>query len=350
MIVPEYTMRATVSSVPGLSNVEYQRGEEGYHSMDEYKAYMSESIAKSKIFGAELVMFAEEAFFIMKDWNDTMVDTLKELAVENEVNIMTGVDIYGDDTHMWNSMYFVGKDGELKYYYVKHHPVPSVEDGYERSRHKITSFEVPFFYDLASSKLSSIICYDINFDFFVNWVAFKEHPDILLVPSWDYEAVADYQTQVAKYRAIENGFSIIKNTIAGTTLYTDFCGRVTTFYQVEKEDSEYFIVNGVYLEGRKTLYSFIGIFWNYFYIIGVIIVVFVKSGLFDKKKDKETDETKKLNSNAEENKNSHPEEDQNHPASEREHLKESELTPIKADQVEVGQEKDKMKVETDKEN
>lgn len=38
----------------------------------------------------------------------------------------------------------------------------------------------------------------------------------------------------------------------------------------------YFVITDVYTKGRKTLYSFIGIFWNYFYIIGIFVILFVK--------------------------------------------------------------------------
>ena len=36
----------------------------------------------------------------------------------------------------------------------------------------------------------------------------------------------------------------------------------------------------VYTKGRKTLYSYIGIFWNYFYIIGIFLILKKEKELF----------------------------------------------------------------------
>lgn len=122
------------------------------------------------------------------------------------------------------------------------------------------------------AKVTTAICYDINFPHFMNWYAFKDHPDIMLVPSWDYDAVSIFQSYMASYRSIENGYSIVKNTIGGTTIVTDFCGRFLDSHKVETENDEYIGVAAVWGEGRKTLFSYIGVFWNYFYILGVFVV------------------------------------------------------------------------------
>ena len=50
-------------------------------------------------------------------------------------------------------------------------------------------------------KLSVVICYDINYPLFINSLS-KKNIDILIVPSWDYPGVAEFQSMEARYKAI----------------------------------------------------------------------------------------------------------------------------------------------------
>ncbi len=81
---------------------------------------------------------------------------------------------------------------------------------------------------------------------------------------------------MTRYRAIENGYSIVKNTFGGTTIAVDFCGRILSFTQGTGEKDQYSNLSQVYTKGRNTLYSYIGIVWNWLYIIGVFLVIFIK--------------------------------------------------------------------------
>ena len=79
---------------------------------------------------------------------------------------------------------------------------------------------------------------------------------------------------MTKFRAIENGFNIVKNTFAGVGLFCDFNGRVLNYHRATSIE-QFFYVSDIYMKGRKTLYSYIGIFWNYFYIIAALIIFFI---------------------------------------------------------------------------
>ena len=107
-------------------------------------------------------------------------------------------------------------------------------------------------------KFTTVICYDINFPYYLNSLS-RKHFDLLLVPSWDWVGIAEYHSNEAKYRAIEGGFNLIKNTANGITISNDAKGRTLSYY-IENDYEDYFVISTVNRKGIKTLYSYIGIF------------------------------------------------------------------------------------------
>ncbi len=100
----------------------------------------------------------------------------------------------------------------------------------------------------------------------------RKHFDLLLVPSWDWDSVAEWHSNDAKYRAIEGGFTMVKNTAHGYTISSDTRGRTLSYVRNKGED--YNVINTVYIKGVKTLYSYISIFFNYLYLIALIAILF----------------------------------------------------------------------------
>ena len=119
--------------------------------------------------------------------------------------------------------------------------------------------------------MTTVICYDINFPYFINNLS-REHFDILLIPSWDWDYIAELHSVELRYRAIENGFNTVKNTANGNTISMDYKGRILSYF-ISKDCEDYFLVNTINQKGVKTLYSYIGIFFNYFYLLDIICLL-----------------------------------------------------------------------------
>ena len=165
-----------------------------------------------------------------------------------------------------NMNMYIQSNGEIIYNYTKHNLIPFVEFDYFPSKAPLQVLNTNF------GKLSTVICYDINYPIFINSLS-RKNVDILIVPSWDYPGVAEFQSKEARYKAIEGGFNLIKNTANGVVIASDYKGRILNYFS-GKNCQDYFIVSELYKHGIVTLYSYIGQWFNFIYLIGIIIVIY----------------------------------------------------------------------------
>ena len=78
-----------------------------------------------------------------------------------------------------------------------------------------------------------------------------------MLPSGDWREVAPYHADMARVRAIENGFSLVRPVSGATTIVCDYNGRVIgkrDFY----DGGDRVLVSNVPTNGVPTLYSAIG--------------------------------------------------------------------------------------------
>ena len=119
-------------------------------------------------------------------------------------------------------------------------------------------------------RLASMICYDLD------WIPYPRQAGLarvglVLVPADDWLAIENDHANSAVYRAVENGFSMIRPTSKGVSLAVDPLGR-------ELARGEYYttdrltIVAAVPVQALPTLYSRIGDVFAYVCIIAFIAV------------------------------------------------------------------------------
>ena len=96
------------------------------------------------------------------------------------------------------------------------------------------------------------------------------HTDILFVPSWDWSSVASAHTKSAEFRALENGYALLKPTYDGLSAAVDRYGR--ELFLSSTDDSGYDSVRCVDIPvaGEQTFYARYG---------NAIDLVFASSGL-----------------------------------------------------------------------
>ena len=235
---------------------------------------------KAKDINAEFISYAERAFAINEEDKDKIVTNVLSFIKIYKITTLLSLDIRykrKEIRNKENMNILISDEGKILYEYTKHNLIPIVEYDYIPSKKPLKAFETKI------GKISTVICYDINYPMFINSLS-RNNLDILLVPSWDYPGVDEFQSKEARYKAIEGGFNLIKNTANGVVIASDYKGRIITYFSGEN-CQDYFIISELYKHGIKTLYSCIGKYFNYIYLVGLIIIVY--SGKNKKSENKE---------------------------------------------------------------
>ncbi|MDP6517244.1 MAG: nitrilase-related carbon-nitrogen hydrolase, partial [Alphaproteobacteria bacterium] len=140
-------------------------------------------------------------------------------------------------------------EGEIVSTYFKARPPPGepsvIGDGV------IPVIETPF------GVISSVICSDMDSPFHLRQQAVREGIDIMLAPSWDWEEIDPYHTYLSSYRAIENGFSMVRQANDGLSMAMDYQGNVLAAMD-HFTTRERVMISQVPMRGRRTIYAQIG--------------------------------------------------------------------------------------------
>src|SRR6266700_1744131 len=172
----------------------------------------------------------------------------------------------GQAPHMKDQAILIGPQGELIWSYAKARPVPGLDplvpgDG------KVPTVTTPY------GRISNVICFDGDFPY-LSRQAGQAQASLMLIPSNDWRQIDPWHTQDITFRAIESGFSLVRQTSNGLAIAVDYEGRVLA-------SSDYFatgdqvLIASVPIQGIQTLYALVGDLFAQFCVAGLIILLAV---------------------------------------------------------------------------
>ena len=269
LLIPERGERFNIAAALGISNRMWEEEKESGFPIDVYISYMEKYIIKANYSDAKVIIFAEEAFDIYAKDRKEIINKTAKLAEKYNIFVVLTLGVVYDTNYFKNEAILISDRGNVLYNYEKRNLIPVMEYGAGYYTN-MTDYKT-FYTDLGY--LGVVICYDINFPYYLNNLT-NLGLDTLLIPSWDWDGLTEFHSTELRFRSIENGFNAMKSTANGITLSTDFKGRFLTYYQRYKCE-DYFILSTVYKKGARTLYSYIGKFFNYLYLVALIIVLII---------------------------------------------------------------------------
>jgi apolipoprotein N-acyltransferase len=141
--------------------------------------------------------------------------------------------------------------GKVVWTYEKSHLVPFTEQGLVvPGDGKLPVVASPY------GRLANAICYDLDYPATIRQAG-QARADLLLGPADDWQAIDPAHAQKATFRAIENGFSLVRETSKGLSLAVDYQGRVLAESDSYTTDQQV-IVASVPMHGVRTIYALIG--------------------------------------------------------------------------------------------
>lgn len=219
--------------------------------------------------GAKIVNWHEYGLLVAKRDEATFIDHACKLAVEKNIYLLLALGVFNEDpgSRGENKLVFIEPSGKVLWQYHKPHPVPVIEEPYVVKSEDKT----PAVTDTPFGKIAAVICFDEDFPSFIR-KAGQAGADILFGPSEDWREVLSIHTNAITFRAVENGFSLVRCTYEGLTMAVDFQGRVLTATD-DFRNKEPVIISDVPMKGVTTIYSKIGDLFAWLCCAGFVIVI-----------------------------------------------------------------------------
>ena len=202
--------------------------------------------------GAELIIWQEAGVPIHEEDEPQLIERARELAREKGIHLTISLmtvsngfpKVFGE-----NKIILIKPDGELAWEYLKAKPVPIIEPSIPGDG-KIHTTET----DLG--KLAGVICYDMDWPGLIRQAG-KADVDIMLAPSNDWKPIRKLHSRMASFRAIENGFSLLRATGNGLSAGFDYQGRMLAASDSFENDQNLMIAD-LPKKGVTTIYARIG--------------------------------------------------------------------------------------------
>jgi apolipoprotein N-acyltransferase len=203
--------------------------------------------------GAKIVFWAEGNALVLKQDEAKLLARGSELAAKDQIYLGMALAVLnpGQDKALENKLVVADPDGKISMDYYKAHPVPGDEAAMSVTKNgRLQIMETPF------GSISAVICFDADFPQLLAQAGTLK-ADIVLDPSNDWRAIDPWHTEMAGFRAIEEGINLDRQTSHGLSEAFDYQGRtlaVSDYFH----SGDYSMVADIPTRGVRTIYSRFG--------------------------------------------------------------------------------------------
>ncbi|HAP62915.1 MAG TPA: hypothetical protein DCR93_26595 [Cytophagales bacterium] len=172
--------------------------------------------------GAKIVFWAEGNGTILKEDEHELYNQASMIAAEQKIYLGLGVAVI-DPTNsrfLENKFVVFDPEGNKAIDYWKGISVPGAEAPISNNQ-AVGIQQI----DTDYGTLAAVICFDLDFP---DYLKGANGTDILLAPSNDFIEIDPMHTDMAKFRAIEQGFNLIRQASHGRSAGTDYTGKVVS--------------------------------------------------------------------------------------------------------------------------
>ncbi len=224
--------------------------------------------------GARIIFWGERNAPVLKQDENDLIRRGGFLAKDNGIYLGMVLASWHLETTppLEDKIVLVQPDGTPAWEFFKAHPVPIEEEAITiRGDGKVRALDTPY------GRLSSVICFDADFPQLVAQAG-RLGTDLLLDPSKDWKAIDPLHTRMASFRAIEQGFNLVRHTSQGLSAAFDYQGR-----QLASMDHyvtiDRVLVAQVPTRGTRTVYALLGDWFAWACLVGLagVVILGVKS-------------------------------------------------------------------------
>jgi apolipoprotein N-acyltransferase len=218
--------------------------------------------------GARIVFWAEGNALVLKQDEATLLAQGSELAAKDHIylGMALGVLNPGQSKALENKLVVADPDGKIAMDYYKAHPVPGDEAAMSVTKDgHLQVMETPF------GRISAVICFDGDFPQLLAQAGGLK-ADIVLDPSNDWRAIDPWHTEMASFRAIEEGINLDRQTSHGLSEAFDYQGRTLAALDYY-HSSDGAMVADLPTRSVRTIYSRFGDWFAWVAIAGSLALI-----------------------------------------------------------------------------
>ena len=231
---------------------------------DLHDLYFNQTIREARA-GAQIVLWPEGAGVGPEGDEAALIARGRQVAAQEGIYLaMPLFTVYDDpDRPHENKLIVIDPAGDVVLEHLKYGF--NLSEGSRPGDGVLRTIKSPF------GTLSGVVCWDDAFPAPMRQAG-RNGTDILMVPANDFREVDPLRTQMAVYRAIENGVSLVRQGSNGLSMATDPYGRVLGAMD-HFTASDRVMVAQVPTKGVFTLYSVIGDLFGWLAVVGFVVIV-----------------------------------------------------------------------------
>jgi apolipoprotein N-acyltransferase len=218
--------------------------------------------------GARLIAWPETNLLIFAQDEAAFLARAQQLARETHVYLAMGMGTVhrGEPLPMENKIVVIDPAGTIIISYRKSHAVQGWEAGIMRrgdGRLPVVT--------TSEGRIAAAICLDADFPEFIRQAG-AASADLLIVPANEWQAIKVVHAQMAAFRAIENGVTLIRPAASGLATAVDPWGRrlgVADYFA----PGDRTMVAQVPTGGIRTIYARVGDLFAWLCVVGLVVCV-----------------------------------------------------------------------------
>lgn len=220
---------------------------------------------------AKIIFGPETIIRLHYDKENEFIEHAKVIAKKNSIYLGLPMEVFPKDypeVRPENKIIWISPEGQVLFTYHKSKPTPGEGDYGDGV---IKYFDSPY------GRISTAICFDMNFLSLINQTS-NMNIDIMLVPSNDWKDISPYHTYAASFRAIEQGFNLVRSVGEGFSASFNYKGQTLSSQDFFNTD-DVILYSDVPTKGQKTVYSVLGDYFAWlcilFFLVSTIFVIII---------------------------------------------------------------------------
>lgn len=228
--------------------------------------------AKQADAGAKIIIWGECDGIVAKEDVQNFIHQGEQLAYQKHIYL--GMSLWVMTRNLDKEKYkdevvWINPQGHVEGIYQKSKLVPPTEPYYySPGDGKLLISDTPY------GRIGIAICFDADFPSLIQQAG-RNNVGLLLVPSGDWQAIDPIHTQMATFRAIENGFSLVRGTTSGLSIATDNLGHTLSAVDYFNTSNGHVMVSQVYTKSTTTIYTRIGSLFAWMCVVGFLLLIIV---------------------------------------------------------------------------